>query len=327
MEMQQMNKQNLEPKRKKKISVEVSSLILVTCLGLVATFTDRTFIAWSNITNILDVTILYLILALGITFVIMSGSDNLAVGGMLSLNCVLFALLSKPLGLWSIPVVLLCGYLEGVVTNLVFGIFKIPSFIATFGMMGIFTSVAVVISGGEPKVLSVDVMKSMRFLQSTPIPGVKVQYILTAVIFLIFLFIQKRTAYGKQVVAVGNSPTAAKHMGININRVKRLSFGLSGISTAIGAVLLSSRLYAGDPTVGTSYLLLIIAVVIVGGTASSGGIGGVFNTLLGALTIAVLQNVLQIMGVNIYYHPVIIGAVLIIAVGLSLDKEKIQIVK
>lgn len=323
---QQMNLPDVDHKVKK-ISVEQSSAILIICLGVVATLTDKTFIAGSNITNIIDAFILYLLLAIGITFVMVSGSDNLAVGGMLSLNSVVFAILSEKMGLWSIPLVLLIGFIEGVITGQVFKIFKIPSFIATLGMMGVFTSIAVLISGGAPKVLSMDVSRSLKFLHLTPIPGIKVQYIITAGIFLIFLFIQERTAFGKHVFATGNSPIAVKHLGINIDNIKQLSYGLSGLSTAIGAILLCSRLYAGDPTVGTSYLLLIISVVVVGGTSLSGGVGGVLNTLLGALTIAVLQNVLQIMGVNIYYHPVIIGAVLIVAVAISLDQKKVLIVK
>ncbi len=316
------------PQEKKfNLSVEISSIILIISLGVLATITDRTFIAGSNFFNIADATILYLLLGLGLTFVLMSGSVNLAVGGMLSLNCVIFALLSEKIGLWSIPLVLLCGFLEGIITGQINNIFRIPSFIATFGMMGIFTSIAVVLSGGESKVLGVEVMKSLRSLHLTPLPGIKVQYIITAVIFFIFLFIQKRTAFGKKVISIGDSPTAAKHIGINIEQVKQIAFGLSGLSTAIGAILLSSRLYAGDPTVGTGYLLLIVAVVIVGGTSLSGGVGGIFNTLLGALTIAVVQNVLQIMGVNIYYHSVVIGVVLIIAVAISLDQKKVLVVK
>lgn len=312
---------------RKGISVELSSVILIFGLALIATFTDRSFIAFSNFINIMDVIILYLVLALGLTFVILTGSDNLAVGSMLSLNCVIFALLANSIGLWSIPLVLIFGFIEGLLTHWVFKIFKIPSFIATFGMMGVFTSVAVLLSGGAPIVISAAMIKSLRILHVFVLPGIKLQYLVSAIIFFIFFFIQRRTAYGKYVIAVGNSPIAARHMGVDISRVKQMSYALSGVSTAIGAIILCSRLYAGDPTVGTTYLLLLLAVVIVGGTSLAGGVGGVFNTLLGATTIAVLQNVLQIMGVNIYYHPVVIGAVMIIAVAISLDKEKMQIVK
>lgn len=317
----------LNKREGKGFSVEVSSLTLITVLGIIATITDRAFIAKSNILNIADASILYLLLGLGLTFVLMSGSVNLAVGGMLSLNCVLFAMFSSRIGMWAIPLVIAIGFIEGIFTGVVFNYFKIPSFIATFGMMGIFSSIGVILSGGAPIVLSSQTIKTMRLLQIAPLFGIKIQYFITAIIFLIFLFIQHRTAFGKSVTAIGNSPIAVKHMGVNINKVKNISYGLSGLSAAIGSILLSSRLYAGDPTVGSSYLLLIQAVVIVGGTSLLGGVGGVINTLLGAITIAVLQNVLQIIGVNIYFHSIIIGAVMIIAVAISLDQKKVLIVK
>lgn len=312
---------------KNRISVEVSSAILILSLGIIATLTDKSFVAFTNIINIADVAILYLMLGIGLTFVLLSGSVNLAIGGMLSLNCVIFALLSKSMGLWAIPVVLASGFIEGLLTGWVFNVFKIPSFIATFGMMGIFTSIAILLSGGAPIVLSGNVIKSLHLLHEFIFPGIKFQYLIGLAIFLLFLFVQNRTAYGKYVSAIGSSPIAVYHIGINIGWVKQLSYAFSGLSSAIGAILLSSKLYAGDPTVGASYLLLIVAVVIVGGTSLSGGIGGVVNTLLGAITIAVLQNSLQIMGVNIYYHPVIIGAVMILAVAISLDREKVDVVK
>ncbi len=316
-----------EKAEKKKISVEASSIILILCLVTIATFTDNTFIAGSNLINIADAVILLLLLALGVTFVIMAGANNLAIGGMLSLNCVLFAIFSSQLGLWAVPLLLLIGFVEGLITGIVYTSLKIPSFIATFGMMGIFTSIAVIISGGAPIVINMGVIHSLDFLHNTLLPGIKVQYLLTALIFLGFLFLQFRTSFGKKVTAIGGSPIASKYIGINIDKIKWLSFALSGVSVAIGAVLLCSRLYSGDPTVGANYLLLILAVVVVGGTAMSGGVGGVFNTLLGSITIAVLQNAMHIMGVDIYYHPVVIGIVLIIAVAISLDREKVQIVK
>lgn len=316
-----------QKKGRLKLSVELSSIILIFCLGIIATLTDDAFITGKNFINIIDAAILYILLGMGLTFVLMSGSMNLAVGGMLSINCVIFALLSEKLGLWSIPLVFLCGYIEGIVTGEVHNVLKIPSFVATFGMMGIFASLAILLSGGESLVLDVGVMKSLKFLHYNLLPGIKIQVIITALIFFIFLFIQKRTDFGKKITAIGDSPLAAKHIGIDINRTKRVAFGLSGLSTAIGSILLTSRLYAGDPTVGSIYLLLIVAVVIVGGTSLSGGVGGVFNTLLGAFTIAVMQNVLQIMGINIYYHSIVIGIVLIIAVAISLDREKILVLK
>lgn len=311
----------------KRISVELGAFLLIILMGFISTIIDSAFISGNNIISILDSVTLYFLLASGLTFVLLSGSVNLSVGGMLSLNCVIFAMSANKFGLWGIPLVLICGFLQGIVTGMVFNRFEIPSFIATFGMMGIYTSFAVILSGGSPIVLTPGVMKSLRILNARLILGIKFQYIIALLVLTVFLFIQKRTAFGKFVVAIGNSPEAVKHIGIDIGLVKLFCYGLSGLSTAIGSIILCSRLYSGDPTVGTSYLLLIVAVVIVGGTSLAGGSGGIFNTLLGALTISVLQNALQIMGVNIYYHSVIIGIVMIIAVAISLDKKQVLVVK
>lgn len=311
----------------KKNLVEISAIALIIVLGLTATIVDPVFLTFGNIEIILDQTILFVVMGLGLTFVLLSGSVNLSVGGMVSLNCVLFALLSGKIGMWAVPVILILGFLEGVITGTVFTKLKIPSFIATFGMKGVFTSIAVILCGGSPIVLSVNMIRSLKVLNGAPFWGIKWQYIITAVIFAAFLFIQKRTSYGKFVVAIGDSPGAARHIGINIPMIKVISYGLSGFSAAMGSILLCSRTYAGDPTIGTSYLLLIVAVVIVGGTSLSGGAGGIVNTLLGALTIAVVRNVLQIMNVNPYYHSVVIGAIMIIAVAISLDKKRVLTVK
>jgi ribose/xylose/arabinose/galactoside ABC-type transport system permease subunit len=312
----------------KKVSVEAGATGLILMLCIVASITDGSFLSGRNFLLILDSVTLYLLMALGLTFVLLSGSVNLSVGGMLSLNCVIFAMVSNSMGLlWSIPAVLLCGFLEGVATGYVFKIFRIPSFIATYGMMGLYTSFGVVLCGGTPIVLKMDVMRSLRVLNYMVFPGIKLQYLLAAIAFAIFMFVQKRTSFGKFVTAIGNSPEASRHIGINIDFIKIMSYGLSGFSTAIGSIVLCARLYSGDPTVGTAYLLLIVAVVIVGGTSLSGGTGGILNTLLGALTISIIQDVLQIMGVNIYYHSVFIGLVMIIAVAISLDKKRVLIVK
>ena len=307
--------------------MEAGAIGLILLLGIMASFSSPAFLTMFNLNLILDSVTLYLLLGLGLTFVLLSGSVNLAVGGKLALSCVVFAMLSHQIGMWAIPVVLVAGFVQGVLIGVVFNFFKIPSFIATYGMMGLYTSLAVVISGGAPIVMNMDVMRELRILNRMIIPGLRVQYVLAAAVFVLFLLIQRRTSFGKFVVAVGNSPEAVRYVGINVGMVKLMCYGLSGLTIALGAVLLNSRLHAGDPTVGVPYLLLIVAVVIVGGTSLTGGTGGIVNTLLGALTISVLQNVLQIMRVNIYYQPVIIGVVMVVAVAISLDRKRALIVK
>lgn len=311
----------------KQLSVEACTLILIIVFCIIATLTDKTFISKNNITNLIDGATLLLVMALGLTFVLLSGSVNLAVGGMLSLSSVLFALFAERLGMWAIAVVLLFGFLEGLAIGGVFNAFKIPSFIATYGMAGLFTSVAVFLSGGTPVVFNSGMLKALRVFNLAVLPGVKLQYLIALLLLILFWFIQKKTAFGKHIVGVGNSPEAMRHIGVNIANVKLLCYGLSGFSTAMGAIILCSRLYAGDPTIGNSYLLLIVAVVIVGGTSLTGGVGGVFNTLLGALAITVLRNAMQIMAIDVYYQSVVVGAVMILAVAVSLDRKQVLIVK
>jgi len=310
-----------------RISVEAGAIGLILILGIIATMSTPVFLSLGNLVLIFDSVTLYLLLAMGLTFVLLSGSVNLAVGGKLALNCVIFAMLSHSIGMWAIPVVLVIGFLQGILMGVVFNFFRIPSFIATFGMMGIYTSLAVVLAQGSPVVMNMDVMRELRILTRFLVPGVRVQYVLAAIVFILFIFVQKRTSFGKFVTAIGNSPEAVRYVGVNVDRVKTICYGLSGLTIALGAILLTSRLFAGDPTVGVPYLLLIVAVVIVGGTSLGGGTGGIFNTLLGALTISVLQNVLQIMRVDIYYQPVIIGVVMVVAVVISLDRKRTLVVK
>ena len=172
----------------KRISVEASALGLVLALCVIASLTDSSFLTGLNFFLIFDSVTLYLLMALGLTFVILLGSVDLTIGGMLSLNCVIFAMASNALGLlWSIPIVLICGFLEGVLTGFVFKIFKIPSFIVTYGMMGIYTSCAVVLCKGTPVVLKMQVMRPLRTLNSMILPGIKLQYLLVAVLLSSFI--------------------------------------------------------------------------------------------------------------------------------------------
>ena len=321
----------LIPGKGKKISVTASTIMLIMFIILAMTIVNPgAFWRVRNIGIIIDRATILLMLGLGLTFVLLSSSVNLAIGGMLSLNSILVAVFSVTLGFWTIPIVLIISFLEGCVTGVVFTKFRIPSFIATFSMMGIFSSLAIIVSPtGSAMIIDRSLMRVLNVFRAEVFPGsgLKVMWLLALIIFSVFLFINKRTAFGKHVAAIGNSPEAVRYSGVNIDRVKIICYGLSGLSAGLGAIFLCSSQFTGDPTVGTPYIILIIATVIVGGTSLSGGSGGVFNTLLGALTIAVSENAMIVLGINVFYHQIMIGAIMILAVALSLDKERVLIVK
>ena len=315
----------------KRISVTASAIMLVLLIILAMTIVNPgAFWKISNIGIIIDRTVILLMFGAGLTFVLLSSSVNLAVGGMLSLSSILVATLSAGFGFWTIPAVLIAGFIQGSAIGLVFTRFRIPSFIATYGMMGVFSSLAILVSPTSSAVIiDRSLMQILSVLQRVIIPGtgIKTMWIFAIVIFAIFLFVDKRTAFGKHVAALGNSPEAVRYSGLSIDRIKTICYGLSGVSVGIGAIFLCSSQYTGDPTVGGPYTLMIVATVIVGGTSLTGGSGGVFNTLLGALTIAVSENAMIILGINVFYHQILIGFIMILAVAMSLDKERLLVVK
>lgn len=309
--------------KKEKILAMSAVLILFVALSAI---NPTSFLSLYNIETLLDYATTYFVAAVGLTFVILIGSIDLSMGAMLSLFTVLFTMMINALGLWAYPMILIIGFAFGLLNGLIVTKLKIPSFIGTFGMAGIFQSLALIISGGAPIGISPKMLSKLTFLtfQLGPIKG---SHIVGFAMFFIFLIIQSYTTLGKYVFAIGNSEQATYLSGVRISRTKNLCFAITGLSTALAAIVLVSRMLSGDATIGAPYQLQIIATVVVGGTALSGGSGGIFNTLLGTFIIALVGNGLNVVGVNVYYQLIITGVITMAALIFTLDKTKVNIVK
>lgn len=306
---------------------ELLALSVVAVLFAVLAFSSpQAFLSSYNIGTLLDYAATYFIAAIGLTFVIMIGSIDLSIGGMLSLFTVIFVLTLNSLGSWAYLITIGLGFLLGMANGLIFTKLKIPSFIGTFGASGIFASLALIISGGRPIGLRPQVLSLLNPLtfELGPIKG---SHLLAFVLFGIFFVIQNSTPFGKYVTAIGNSERATWLSGIKVDRTKIFCFALSGLSAALASIVLVSRMLSGDPTIGTPYQLQIIAAVVVGGTALTGGVGGIFNTLLGTLIITLVGNGLYVVGIDVYYQMIITGIITMVAVILTLDRTKIKVVK
>lgn len=303
------------------------ALSVVAVLFAVLAFSSpQAFLSTYNIGTLLDYAATYFIAAIGLTFVIMIGSIDLSIGGMLSLFTVVFVLTLNSLGFWAYFITIGLGFLLGMANGLIFTKLKIPSFIGTFGASGVFASLALIISGGRPIGLRPQVLYLLNSLtfELGPIKG---SHLLAFVLFGIFFLIQNSTPFGKYVTAIGNSERATWLSGIKVDRTKIFCFALSGLSAALASIVLVSRMLSGDPTIGTPYQLQVIAAVVVGGTALTGGVGGMFNTLLGTLIITLVGNGLYVVGIDVYYQMIITGIITMVAVILTLDRTKIKVVK
>lgn len=300
--------------------------VAVMALLIVFSLRNPQFLSLYNIGNILDFANTYFIAGIGLTFVILIGSIDLSIGAMISLDTILFIIMINAIGFWAYPIIIVIGIALGIFNGVILMRLKIPSFIVTLGTAGIFMSLALIFSGAGPIGLVPKQLHTLSFLTARLGPFT-VNHLLGMILFIVFQIVQSKTFFGKTVYAVGNSEVTTKLSGLPIARTKIISFAISGLCTALASIVIVSIMLSAAPATGPPYMLLVIATVVVGGTALSGGLGGVFNTLLGSFLLSILGNGMNVIGINIYYQQIIHGAIIVAAVSLTLDRSKIKIVK
>lgn len=307
--------------KKGNIIERLGPLLGLIILVIVITALNSSFIAPSNIFNLLRQVSINGLIAFGMTFVILTGGIDLSVGSILALSSALTALMITS-GVDPI-LALLIGALIGAILGAVNGILitfgKMAPFIATLATMTIFRGLTLVVTDGNPITnLGDNVLFQMfgkGYLLGIPVPAITM-----LVVFLILYFILHKTVFGKNTYAIGGNEKAAFISGIKVNKVKILIYSISGLMASIAGAILTSRLNSAQPTAGTSYELDAIAAVVLGGTSLTGGKGRIFGTLIGVLIIGVLNNGLNLLGVSSFYQQVIKGVVILIAV--LIDRKK-----
>ncbi|WP_414050968.1 ABC transporter permease subunit [Macrococcus animalis] len=307
--------------RKGNIIERLGPLLGLIILVIVITALNSSFIAPSNIFNLLRQVSINGLIAFGMTFVILTGGIDLSVGSILALSSALTALMITS-GVDPI-LALLIGALIGAILGAVNGILitfgKMAPFIATLATMTIFRGLTLVVTDGNPITnLGDNVLFQMfgkGYLLGIPVPAITM-----LIVFLVLYFILHKTVFGKNTYAIGGNEKAAFISGIKVNKVKILIYSISGLMAAIAGAILTSRLNSAQPTAGTSYELDAIAAVVLGGTSLTGGKGRIFGTLIGVLIIGVLNNGLNLLGVSSFYQQVIKGVVILIAV--LIDRKK-----
>lgn len=273
-----------------------------------------------------DISALF-VLALGITLVIYIGGIDLSAQSVANMTTVLVTLSLPTLGLWSAAGVLVAGALIGAASGYASTRLKVPSFIATLALGGVALSIGQFASG-QQAVFMDPAARDLAFgwvIGSTA--GVPNEIFIAATLLLVLLFLERRTVFGRALKAIGAGEPAAIASGLRVDAYKIAVYGLAGAISAFAGLLFAVKLAGGAPNIAEGFLLPAIVAVLIGGTPLTGGVGGVLNTLIGALIVAVIRTAMVYLDVPATAQQIVFGMVLIVAIALTIDRSKLAMVK
>jgi ribose transport system permease protein len=295
--------------------------LIVLCLILWAATPH--FLTVSNLLNVLEQTAINAIVAVGMTFVIISGGIDLSVGSVLAFAGIVLAMALEggapaPIAIAAaLAAGLACGSINGALVT--FG--RLPPFIATLGMMSVARGGALMLAEGRPISGFSDGFRTLATGRVALIPA---PVIITGAIYLVAHFVLARTVFGRAAYAIGGNEEAARLSGVAVRFHKTVIYGMAGVMSAAAAVILTARLNSAQPTAGTMYELDAIAATVIGGTSLMGGEGTLIGALIGALIMGVLRNGLNLLNVSSFFQQVVIGLVIIgaVLVDMSLKRNR-----
>jgi ribose transport system permease protein/putative xylitol transport system permease protein len=306
----------------------------VMLFGLIIFFTfttERFFTEGNLLDNVAKNAVTLLLVALAGTFPILQQSIDLSVESVVLLTGVVTVVLISQfgLGLLAIPLAIGVGMLAGLFNGLIFTKLKVPSFLVTLGTLSVMAGVGKIITGGstitfrQPGIRLISTGEVSVF-GLFAIPNLVLWGLLIYVATIVLAF---RTKFGRYCFALGENERVVELAGAKVDRYKIYPFVLSGLLCGIAGVLLTLRISSASPNIGSGLLLPSIAAIVMGGTALTGGVGGPHRTILGVLVIAVLNNGMNLLGTDSFVQEIILGLVVVAAVALSIDREKIDVVK
>jgi ribose transport system permease protein len=304
--------------------------IYVAIVGLVVvtSIVEPKFLTPSNFNNIIISAGTLIFAALGMTFVIMAGFLDLSIGGIISLVAVVTVTMIDHVGqgpaiLIGLSVGLICGLINSVLIVSSGALTQAESLFITFGMSLVFGAMALMYVQGNTQFLtySKNDISIFNAINSGKIGPVSVFTALAIVAIVILWIIQRWTYMGRAVVLTGGNKTAARLAGVPISRTIVMIYAISGLLSAIGAVVLVSRVTLADPTMGTPYMTQAILAVVVGGTALVGGRGSILWTVIGVFLLVLLNNCLNLLGVSPNVQYMTWGLMLIVVIWLDTVKQ------
>jgi ribose transport system permease protein len=271
------------------------------------------FLTVSNLLNVLEQTSINAVIAAGMTFVIISAGIDLSVGSLVAVAGVVLASALHAGAPTTIAIAASlavgCGF--GLLNGLAITWGRLPPFIATLGMMSIARGCALLFTEGRP-VSGFD--PAFRSIATARLGGIPAPVFVTTAVYVLAHAVLSETRFGRYVYSIGGNEEATRLSGVNVRLHKTLVYGVSGLASAVAAVLLTARLNSAQPIAGIMYELDAIAATVIGGTSLMGGEGGLGGTIIGALIMGVLRNGLNLLGVSSFVQQIVIGLVIVVAV-------------
>ncbi|MCV9963260.1 ABC transporter permease [Pararhizobium sp. BT-229] len=305
-------------------------LIGLVVLCILITIANPNFIELRNLVRVANSAAVPLTLAMGMTFIILMGSIDLSVEGALSIAAMVLVLLAtndangNDYGWLAVVAAIAASTTMGLLNGVIQTVLRIPSFMATLGIWFIGLGISVFMLGGSAVRLMDNSIRSLaleRFL------GLPLAVWVAAAAFLLAIVIQYHTRLGRHILAVGGGEDVAELSGVNLKRVRITAFGVAGFFFGVAGVLAAAQLGQSNAVIADGRLFAAVTAVVVGGTALTGGEGGVLNTLVGVLIVTVLANGMVLLGISPYVQQTVQGLMIIAAVALSLDRLRLKIVK
>ncbi len=307
----------------KMLSGATGPLVGLILLCLFLTFATDKFLSLRNLLNVLDQITVLGIMAVGMTYVILIGGIDLAVGSVLALAMMVLGYLNIELGVpmyLAIPLALAAASTNGFIAGVLVTKFNVPAFIATLAMMSIARGIANMITNGQqltgfPAWLNLAAITRYGGFVSTTVA-------IMLVVFIIALLYLRYRFGGRSLYAIGGNAEVARLAGINVNRMTIMVYTICSFLAGVSGIVLAARLDSAQPFLGTSYELDAIAAVVIGGTSLSGGTGGIGGTIIGVLIIGVLRNGLNLLSVSPFVQQVVIGLVILLAVAAETLRKR-----
>ena len=315
--MKRIEKSDLQKLRG--VASSLASIGALIAIYLAFYLINPSFLNTFNLKNLLTNMAPLLVMACGATYVRLLGSLDLSMGAVCSCANVLLVMLMPSVGPWAYGVAILFGVATGFILGVIHTKLKIPSFIASLGMMNVYNSLALLLT---PSPVMIAKAERTYIAWGKEKFGVVGAITIAAVIVMIVLhLVQKRTVIGKSISLTGANERTARISGINVSSTKIFAFTICGMTSAMAGILLAIKLQSSAPTVGSPFTLQAVAAVLLGGTAMTGGKGSVLMTLVGVLIVTAIENGMTIIGVDAFWSQIVFGALTIVAMFLTTDRS------